>query len=832
MPATLSADAAFPSSRALSSHAGAQGYHSLHGDFSFYPTSAHKRRAPREPSGGAVVVNDKHVAEVPQSPSTDLDGGVGTFPSFSGLSCSPSKGTPDADSLARRSSSQPLASTPHGGHVALKPASASLSFAKGGAPLLHRYRTSRADVLPRVLHRSISLPSQVSMSTPAAAGMTTRRPKNIRRSLLHTRTTAPSEPSAALAPPQGNAVAQGEVPREPHPTPLRIHSHPSHTNSSSRKRVDNPDVEVPVTRIRLVGAVPGPLSSSKGNAAAPAAPATASRQTTLPPDADDVHVKGEAHGREEKQDVGTAQLPAQTHPSSSLSRNATTVLHCHKQDCMHSEESICEFIRMQRELRRCYATIDTYEALITQLRDDCTLARAQLCQCRQEYAQHKKGIEAQVQAELTERTNALLSAPRRSEADDAPHLTPSAGPDGNVKSAAEECCVDTLQATVDELRRALKEEQSAHAESLARLTEALAAKTKWKSRAVELLQWREQVCQHMHMSSAHSSYPLGAARTSLMDTSETPPGISTTGNSATGLRAEVDAGGSASNVSSPSRRDDLPPSRPKSLSCVPSPPEIRELESSVISEVRAAPSALPHEVGTGGGLEHKENEKDNNSMRGVDGSCQSDLTAESFLSASTAPEGRAVKAVGSGVVVVWPPLEEEERSPMQSAESSAAQSSTTAAALGAGASALSADNGKREPQPSLPISPIPSSALPSNLGCCTLSGAESCVVQGCRPLSAGCERALVAAVPLLVVPDPFAFPKPPSSGGVKCTIHSGLSSADPPPTWWGVSSAMAPDSAERRCRELLRALLDKEHQLALIAEERTKYKRLYEAAPS
>ncbi|KAG5484880.1 hypothetical protein LSCM4_07653 [Leishmania orientalis] len=827
MPATLSVDAALASARAPTLTE-AQGYHSLHGDFSYYPTSAHKRRAPLEARGGAVVVSTKRVAAAPLSSSTDLDGGAGTSPSSSGLSCSPSKGTSDISSLARRSSSQPLASTPHEGNAARKPASASLSFTKGGAPLLHRYRTSRADISPRVLHRSASLPSQVCISTPVVTGVATRRPKNTRRSLLHTRSAAPSEPFAALAPPENDAVAQEVASREPRATPPRTHSLPPCTTSFSRKRVDNPGAEVPLARVRLVEAAPASLSSSQKNAAASVAPATASKHTTLTPD-----VEGDARGTGGRQDVGTASFSARTHSGPSLSRSVDTAMHCHGRNCMHSEQSICEFIHMQRELRRCYATIESYEIVVAQLRDDCALAVAQLSQSRQECAQHKKEAEVQLQAEVSEKRDAQRLALRRSETDDGTHLKPSAGSDGNVKEAAEECLIDTLQTTIDELRRALQNEQSAHAESLARLTEALAAKTRWKSRAVELLRWREQVCRHLHMSSAPSSSPLATGGTSSMGTSEAMPGVSAIGNCANDSQTELDAGGSASNVSTLSRPHDRLPSSREQLSCVSSLSDLRKLRSSVISEVRGASSALLHEGVTGGWQGHKENEKGSNSMRGVDGSYQSDSTAASFSSSSTAPEGRVAKAAGSGVVVVWPPLaEEQERPPGGSAESSRTQSSKTGAALEARATALFENNGEHGAQPSPPISPISSAAQPSGLGGYTTSAGKSPAVEGCRSFSAGCERALAAAAPQPAVPDPFAFPKPSPSAGVVCTSRGGLPPSDTPSISWGVSSTMAPDFAQRKCKELLRALLDKEHQLALIAEERTKYKQLYEAIRS
>ncbi|KAG5483624.1 hypothetical protein CUR178_08291 [Leishmania enriettii] len=833
MPATLSADAALASARAPTLTE-AQGYHSLHGDFSYYPTSAHKRRAPLEARGEEVVVNTKRVVAAPLSSSTDLDGGAVTSPSSSGLSCSPSKGTSDISSLARRSSSRPLASTPHEGNAARKPAFASLSFTKGGAPLLHRYRTSRADVSPRVLHRSASLPSQVCISTPVVTGAATRRPKNIRHSLLHTRSAAPSEPFAALAPPHNDAVTQKVASREPRATPLRTHSVPLYTTSSfSRKRVDNPDAEVPLSRVRLVEAAPASLSSSQKNAAASVAPATASEHTTSTPDVDRAHVESDAHGTGRRQGVGTASFSARTHSCPSLSRSVDTAMHCHGRNCMHSEQSICEFIHMQRELRRCYATIESYEVVVAQLRDDCALAVAQLSQSRQECAQHKKESEAQVREEVSEKTDAQRLALRRSETGDGTYLKLSAGSDESVKEAAEECLIDTLQTTIDKLRCALQNEQSAHAESLARLTEALTSKARWKSRAVKLLKWREQVCPHVRMSSAPSSSALAAAGTSSIGTSMAMPVVSAIGNCADDSQTELDAGGSASNVPTLSRRHDRLPSSREQLSCVSSPSEVGKLRSSVISEVRGTSSALLHEGGTGGWQGYKENEKDSNSMRGVDGSYQSDSTAASFSSSNTAPEGRVAKAAGSRVVVVWPPFaEEQERPPGGSAESSRTQPSKTGAALEARATALFENNGEHGAQPSPPISPISSAAQPGGLGDYTTSGGKSPAVEGCRSFLAGCEGALAAAAPQPAVPDPFPFPKPSPSAGVVCTSRGCLPPSDTPSISWDVSSTMAPDFAQRKCKELLRALLDKEHQLALIAEERTKYKQLYEAIRS
>ncbi|CAG9570463.1 hypothetical protein LMJF_12_0550 [Leishmania major strain Friedlin] len=499
---------------------------------------------------------------------------------------------------------------------------------------------------------------------------------------------------------------------------------------------------------------------------------------------------------------------------------------------MHSEQSICEFIHMQRELRRCYATMENYEVVIAQLRDDCALSRAQLCRFQQEHAQRGKDVEAQVRAELTEQTNARLSALRQSEASDALCLKTSAGPDRNTTDAAEEYRRDTCQATLDELRRALQEEQSAHAECLARLTEALAAKARWKSRAVELLKWRKQVCGQMYMSSTPSSSSFVAGARAI-GTCGALPGVSTISNCASDSQAEPNAGNSASDVSSPSQRLYRPPSPYKPPPCVSSPSEAGKLRSSMTSEASAALPASPYEGGTGACAADKENEKDSSSTPGADISCQSDSTAVSFLSPSTTPAGRVAQALGSGVVVVWPPLaERQEMSTRKSAESSRTQSSTTAAALESGNPALLDDSGKQGLQPSPPTSSVSPGVLPSSVGRYTTSAVGSRTQAGCRLPLVGCEKAVVAAEPLRVMPDPFAFPRPPPSGGVTCTNHSLLSTSDELPTSCDVSAAMASSAAERQCNELLRALLDKEQQLALIAEERTKYKRLYEATQS
>nr|VDZ42914.1 hypothetical_protein_conserved [Leishmania donovani] len=499
---------------------------------------------------------------------------------------------------------------------------------------------------------------------------------------------------------------------------------------------------------------------------------------------------------------------------------------------MHSEQSICEFIHMQRELRRCYATMENYEVVIAQLRDDCALSRAQLCRSQQEHAQHGKEMEAQVRAELTEQTNALLSALRQSGASDASCLKTSAGPDRNTKDAAEECLRDTWQATLDELRRALREEQSAHAECLARLTEALAAKARWKSRAVELLKWRKQVCGKIYMSSTPSSSSFAAGARAI-GACGAPPGVSTIGNCASDSQAGPNAGNSASDASSPSQRLYRPPSLYKPPPCASSPSEAGKLRSSMTSEASTALPASPYEGATGDCASDKENEKDSSSMPGVDMNCQSDTTVASFLSPSATPAGRVAQALGSGVVVVWPPLAEgQEMSTGKSAESSRTQSSTTAAALESGDPALLDDAGKQGLQPSPTISSVSPGVLPSSVGRYTTSAVGSRTQDGCRLPLVGCEKTVVAAEPLRVMPDPFAFPRPPPSGGEACTIYSVLPTSDGLPTSCDVSAAMASGPAERQCKELLRALLDKEQQLALIAEERTKYKRLYEATRS
>ncbi|CBZ24647.1 hypothetical protein, unknown function [Leishmania mexicana MHOM/GT/2001/U1103] len=499
---------------------------------------------------------------------------------------------------------------------------------------------------------------------------------------------------------------------------------------------------------------------------------------------------------------------------------------------MHSEQSICEFIQMQRELRRCYTTMENYEVVVAQLRDDCALSRAQLCRFQQEYAQQGREVEASVRAELTDQTSGPLLAPRQSEAKDGSCLKTSGGPDRNTKDAAEECLRDTWQATLDELRRALRKEQSGHAECLARLTEALAAKARWKSRAVELLKWRKQVCREMHMSSTPSSSSF-AAGPSAIGTCGGLPGVSTIGNCASDFQGEPNAGSSASDMSPPSQRLYGPPSPYKPPPCVSSPSEAGKLRSSMASEASTALPASPYEEGTGDCAADKENEKDSSGTPGVDMSCQSDSTAASFLSPSTTPAGRVAKAVGSGAVVVWPPLAEGQgMSTGKCAESSRTQSSTIASALESGDSALLDDAGGQRLKPSPPTSSVSPGVLPSSAGCYTTSAIGSRTQDGCRPSLVGCEKAVMAAEPLRVMPDPFAFPRPPPSGGVACTIHSVLSTSDGLPTLCDGSAAMAPGAAGRQFKELLRAFLDKEQQVALIAEERTKYKRLYEATRS
>ncbi|GET86791.1 hypothetical protein, unknown function [Leishmania tarentolae] len=814
MPATLSADAALPSTKAFSPVAEAQGYFSVHGDFSYYPTSAHKRRAPCEASDGAVVGTTDRVAKVTLSPSTHRrPGRADNSPSPSGLSCSPSQGTLDIGSLSRRSSSQPLASTQLEGNAVLKSVSVSPSFVKGGAPLLHRYRTSRANTSQRSLHRSASLPLQGSTCTLASTGVATKRLNNVRRSLLHTRSATVAKACTTPAPPKDD-VAQEAVLQEPRATQVRPQNLPLSTSSFSRKRADNADAEVPLTSVRLGAAAPASSSSLKKSSETPVEPVAASRRVTGTSCVNDVHVEGKVCGKGEDQGASTASFSEQMDPSSVLSRSVTTALYCHEKDCLHSEQSICEFIQMQRELRRCYATMENYEVMLARLRDDCALSRAQLCRFQQEYTQNEKEVEAQGRAEITEQRDALLSALRQSNVNDASNLKISVGLDHDPKEATEERLRDTWQATVDGLRSALREEQSAHAECLARLTEAMAAKARWKSRAVELLKWRKHVCRQIYTSSTPSFSSLSAG------TSATSTG---------GSQTAPDAENSASNVSSPSPRLCCPSSPYKPPSCISSLPEARNLHSSVMSEVSSALPASPYEEGTDQCATDRKSEKDSSSTPAADRSCQSDSTAVSFLSPSATPAERVAKAVGSGVVV-WPPLAGEQGGPTgKSAESSQTQPLTTAVALESSASAVLDDAGKQALPSSSSISPVSSGVLPSRVVRYTTSAAGSCTQDGYRPSWVDCEKNVVAAEPLRVVRDLFAFPRPPPCGGVGCTIRSIPSTPEALPTSCAVSAAMAPDSAERKCIELLRALLDKEKQLAFVAEERTKYKHLYEA---
>ncbi|KAK7202227.1 hypothetical protein NESM_000293400 [Novymonas esmeraldas] len=793
-----------------------QGYLSVHGGFSFYPTSAHRRRAARDASSGAPMPAAKRGSDVDVTPLTDATGRGSTSPSTSGLSRSPFRGAPQVSPRLRRSLSPPLTATPCRGHGPVTQAPAALTFARGGAPLLHRYRTSRADVSPRVRPRSASSPAPGAASGATTGGLPPQQSAASRGPFSNAHASAP--PGRRLA--RASAAQRGMFADTPPAVPQRVQVLPTRVVAASPTlSVGVPDKEVPLTRVRLVGAA-APTSSTPASSLERAATdltalVSARRHVSELPGRG-VTRPASATCREEAacQEIAASRSSsAPARPELSSPTCVTGDLYCHDTHCVHSEQSICEFILMQRELRRCYASMENHESALVCARGECAAVEEQLRQTQREYAQHKQQVEAEVRAQVTEEVNALLWAQRRDSpaGERGPECETARAPAHSAAEAAEECWRGALQTTVAELQGALEREQAAHADTLGRLTAALNAKARWKARTVGLLKQREEVCRQMRSSStAHSS-------------SVTPVVERDADGTGAAVTAVNGDGRLTPNSTSPAPRLGRPPSPHKA------PSGSARVDGSATPRAHAAFPSPPVHMDGGDVVGRKVGD----CAMDVDVSRESDSTTESLSSPDTTLLGAEARAVGSGVVVVWPPLvrEREEGTCKAAAPSLPLPTSS----LTSKASAAPADLKTESSSPptgagarGLPASPLrPSrvawahSAWPQIAS--TGGAAVSCTPSGCAALRVDCGTPGRDCAQQRVTQDIFAFPRPPVA-----SCSPGASDRHVAP-----GSALAvttPDSAERRCQELLRALLDKERQLALVAEERTKYKRLYESA--
>lgn len=786
----------------------AQVYRSASGEYNYYPTSTHKRQHPAKQTMGeheSPCIEAK--TERPkQSPSQDAAHCGAVSPSSAGLSRSPSQLVPEKQSVTvRRSVSQPVSRSPTKSNDGVKPTRATGPLG-GGAPLLHRYRTSHV-AFPHQESRSHSAASPLS----AVDGNRAKKVTYVRRSLL---------PSAAAT--QRKTLLSDAA-----------------SASDSRTTPSRPPTlgdAVPVACVRLV-------ETTHSNASAADKPTCNRGSKSSSPGANRVDqgqprtsctaaTAQRPHGAAAEQNEKAAEATTQeSGPSLSnhhladavLSRDASSFSVCSDVPCVHSEQSICEFIFMQRELRRCYAAMGDYEAVVAQLRQECTEAWTALHQLQRQCTQREEAVETAVRAELEEH----LPGFRRSR-DDAVKCTSSVekevwqvGEEGTAESAETKVCVETTwRETLDELQRALQAEKTAHSECRRELDEARSAESRWKSRATDLLAWRRSVCQQLDGSSPS---PIDAARGPPGGTPVHSAPVSTPHRLSSVAPGTSPGLSHASSLSSPAPRRFSPP-RPHQAQV------IRQTQKSPMADEGVCDlswlSALT---------------KESSCAAGEGGRARADAAhdaGESVLSTSEtstlsqdAVTCAATEAVGSGVVLV---------------------ESRRALAMG-GEEEEVADGNIMEHHPSLlpfqsGLAPLAEKVLRESASKTTEVDRS---VQSSTQLLSPERKGNAEMLPRLVRSGSpqqrspafksrdertagssqllLAFPPPSFSNEVDDTMTNTKRFVSRPlQSFEEAATSVEGELAERRIKELLRALLDKERQLAVVAEERTRYRLLNE----
>ncbi|KPI86988.1 hypothetical protein ABL78_3941 [Leptomonas seymouri] len=816
-----------------------------------HPTDAHKRQ--QLSNAGANAGRDACVRQVDRTagpPFCDTENRVATSPSSAGLSRSPSQPTVHAKQTlgGHRSVSQPLSATlskPEA-DTQILPAAA---FVKHGAPLLHRYRTSQANSQRRASPRSASSPARArQLPSSSVNGHIARQPtKYIRRSLLRKptalhfnddigssplleqstslRSSLESHPSVSVEGAVMQAPSERRAPIEPSFRPERV--------AASGTRV-------PVTRVRLMEPgqpvnVTESVDTSKGATSGPSRDGTRVQQdpsrksavteTNQLPDTVLV-TPGSSSGRTEPHN-STTPPPGGRHLNALTSKDATRTSFCSDERCMHSEQSIGEFILMQRELRRCYAALDDYEVVVAQLRQECTSTWAAYRQLQQQCVQREEEVEAAVRAELTEQMNIARGkksdSVQKSEEGDEKQ---SAEPNNSVEDADVQACLETTwREALEELQHAFQAEKAAHAATRRELDEALTTKKRWKARATELHRWRSRVCQRLEDSSPGPTdtpdkhiveTAFGSAQVSLSRSPSCHPPDD-----------KHHEGFHSSNESLPAPRFHSPPHPHQA-------PFRQHADVAAVNygvEDLSALSALTDESeAKAAAVEARESCAVENPIDIADRSAESEAHS-SDLSLGIFASGTTTAAVGGGTVMIESQHVEEragqsatliiQASPQQLSSRSPAQ---TASAPGAVTEAARGTEEEEDGEGSL--------TYPSALTFPQADAGRTCV--RAHAPEAGCLAVLLENLTQAAKREQqqqlqqLAFPPPPAAEA--SDVHATHRAVFTP---WStrttvVASTVTVGSAERKCKELLCALLDKERQLAVMAAERTRFKRLYE----
>ncbi|KPA75747.1 hypothetical protein ABB37_08286 [Leptomonas pyrrhocoris] len=473
---------------------------------------------------------------------------------------------------------------------------------------------------------------------------------------------------------------------------------------------------------------------------------------------------------------------------------------------------------MQRELRRCYMALDDYEVVVAQLRQECTEAWAAHHQLQRQWVQREAELTVQINAARGSERDAEV---RKTENGDDRHLAESncSVEDTDVKA----CLQTTWRETVDALRRAFHEEKATHTATRRELDAALVAEKRWRTRAAELHRWRNRVCRQLDDSSLVSAdtSEKHAAATGVGSTQVSPshsPFFPGPGN-------QHPECVHASNGSSPAPRFHSPPHPHQA----PSRPHADTAESAYNMADASVLSALTN-ASAAKDSNGKAAEKSvvNTTTGTVDRSSASSTDASGLSQDDCA--GDATAAVGSGRVRVETPEFEPQEEPAEDLIiQMPSQPQLSRSPLHTGPAPHAVTEAARRTQEAgadNEINPSCIASPPTDAGCIN----DPALAPEGRELAAPLEKATQATKQAQHQEQQrrqLAFPPPtfamttdvPGSHKSVCMPWSAKDTSD--------ASRSAVVLAERKCKELLGALLDKERQLALIAEERTKYKRLY-----
>ena len=790
-----------PTANALQ-YADVRGYHSASGEFNYYPTSAHKRQ--RLSSDGAEVERQESSVERNENINATLSSSavnrVAASPSSAGLSRSPSQPTPAKDVvIVRRSVSLPLSNAQSKLPADIEVASTA-EQARGRAPLLHRYRTSQASPQSRASPRSASSPAPSSqlLSCATNKGNPKSSTRNIRRSLLTMRhstrnTSGPSLRSSVNTPgtpsprETGFEDEAGGAEKDID-LPAVVSGRPSFRSAQPTAA----EVVVPVRRVCLGKRVEADAVTDDavgGRCEHCRVKANTTHESECQPEsatAAEVQGGGVEDGTTRRR--GAVSVATRT-ANALLSMDVSRSTFCSDERCMHSERSIGEFILMQRELRRCYAAIENYAVVVAQLRQECAEAWGAHHQLQRQCAQRGEEVEAAVRAELTEQ----ISQSRQQHANGtsssgiAEENGPTSESDDNADRGAVNACLEaTWRETLDELRRALQEERAAHAATREQLNEALLllARGRREPCASQASQQPELEEHRWDLVEAAVPHPGGAVDSSTSVSLSHSPSQVACMNDGECLRLSdgLSPVPRLHTFPHPHLRQAPPPSRVAATQADDGMADLSmvsavTIETSVKEVEAEAATSRTGEEGTNATVDSAQD-------------TSSERSPSLSLTAGGAPE-----AVGSGIVVVEP-CQQKKHDTGRKRVSPAAQATSV-----------------------LLLKPSPS----------TSTGLSS----GSTPDSLA--RLLEKITTALGKQDQqkqqqqhLAFPPPPhwapADACATCEVEYR--------PWVAQDADEAATStttqAERKCEELLCALMDKERQFAEVAEERTKYKRLLE----